>query len=172
MTAGEITVREATESDFDEWFALFERVAAERIWIATEPPVDRKGRHMGFKRFVSDPDWALFIAERDGAHVGNLSVELSRGLAEIGMLVAPEARGAGAGSKLMAACIEWSRAKNAHKITLTMWPHNTAARALYEKFGFVEEGRLVRHYRRRSGELWDAITMGLVLDNESPGSSL
>jgi len=29
-----------------------------------------------------------------------------------------------------------------------------------------------RHYRRRSGELWDAVIMGLVLDETSPGSSL
>jgi hypothetical protein len=36
----------------------------------------------------------------------------------------------------------------------------------------VEEGRLRRHYPRRNGELWDAIVMGLVLDEERPGSSL
>ncbi|MEP9394480.1 MULTISPECIES: GNAT family N-acetyltransferase [Gordonia] len=42
--------------------------------------------------------------------------------------------------------------------------------ALYEKFGCVAEGRLYRHYRRRSGELWDAIVMGLILDTTSPGS--
>lgn len=172
MTSGETVVREATGSDFDEWFALFERVAAERIWIGTEPPVDRERRRLGFRRFVTDPDWVMFLAERDGTQIGSLSVELSRGLAEIGMLVAPEARGTGVGSKLMTACVDWCRTKGAHKIALTLWPHNAAARALYEKFGFVEEGRLLRHYRRNSGELWDAITMGLVLDTESPGSSL
>ena len=168
----EVTVREAVEADFDEWFALFERVAAERIWVASEPPMDRELRHQGFIRYVTEPDYVSFIAEADGKHIGNLGIELRRGLAELGMLVAPEARGTGVGSALMAACVEWCRAKGAHKIALTLWPHNTAARKLYEKFGFVEEGRLVRHYRRSSGELWDAITMGLVLDTESPGSSL
>jgi RimJ/RimL family protein N-acetyltransferase len=44
-----------------------------------------------------------------------------------------------------------------------VWPHNDRAIALYEKLGFVEEGRLRRHYRRRNGELWDAVVMGLVL---------
>ena len=168
----EITVREAVEADFDDWFALFERVAAERIWIGTEPPVDPHRRRAGFQRFVTDPDWVVLIADRGGEQIGHLSIELERGIAGIGMLVAPEARGTGVGAALMAACIDWCRAKRAHKVSLTMWPHNTAARALYEKFGFVEEGRLVRHYRRSSGELWDAITMGLVLDTESPGSSL
>jgi RimJ/RimL family protein N-acetyltransferase len=170
--SGEVTVREAVEADFDAWFDLYERVAAERIHIAAEPPVDRDRRRPGFQRFVTDPHWVMLMAETDGRVVGHLGVELEGGVAGIGMLVAPEARGTGVGSKLMAACVDWCRAKNAHKIALTLWPHNTAARALYEKFGFVEEGRLIRHYRRSSGELWDAITMGLILDTESPGSSL
>jgi hypothetical protein len=34
----------------------------------------------------------------------------------------------------------------------------------------VEEGRLRRHYRRRNGELWDAVVMGLVFDTTTPGS--
>jgi hypothetical protein len=33
------------------------------------------------------------------------------------------------------------------------------------------EGRLRRHFRRANGELWDVVTMGLVLDTQSPGSS-
>jgi nitric oxide reductase subunit B len=37
--------------------------------------------------------------------------------------------------------------------------------------GFVIEGRLVRHYRRRqTNELWDSVIMSLVLDHTSPGS--
>ncbi len=54
-------------------------------------------------------------------------------------------------------------------MTLQVWPHNFTAQALYAKLGFVTEGRLRRHYRRRSGELWDALTMGLMLDTSSPG---
>jgi ribosomal protein S18 acetylase RimI-like enzyme len=50
-----------------------------------------------------------------------------------------------------------------HKLSLGVWPHNAAAIALYRKFGFVEEGRRVKHYRRQSGELWDIIEMGLLL---------
>jgi hypothetical protein len=35
---------------------------------------------------------------------------------------------------------------------------------LYRKVGFIEEGRLRKHYRRQSGELWDVIVMGLLLE--------
>ena len=168
----ELRVREAVGSDFDAWCDLYETVAAERIWIGGEPPIDRALRREAFMRYLTGTDLVTLIGERDGRQVGHLGIEIHRGIATIGMLVAPEERGAGIGSALMAACIEWCRAKGAHKIALTMWPHNHAARALYARFGFVEEGRLVRHYRRSSGELWDAINMGLVLDTESPGSSL
>jgi len=38
--------------------------------------------------------------------------------------------------------------------TASATQHNAAAIALYRKFGFVEEGRRVKHYRRASGELF------------------
>jgi RimJ/RimL family protein N-acetyltransferase len=50
-----------------------------------------------------------------------------------------------------------------HKLSLSVFPHNTAAIALCGRFGFVEEGRRVKHYRRSTGELWDSIDMGLLL---------
>jgi RimJ/RimL family protein N-acetyltransferase len=67
------------------------------------------------------------------------------------------------GSALLSAAIAWAREAGAHKVALQVWPHNEAAIALYRKFGFEQEGRLRRHYRRRNGELWDAVVMGLCL---------
>jgi putative acetyltransferase len=57
-------------------------------------------------------------------------------------------------------------------VTLTVWPHNEHGIALYRNFGFAVERRLARHHRRGSGELWDVLPMGLVLDTTSPGSPL
>jgi ribosomal protein S18 acetylase RimI-like enzyme len=48
-------------------------------------------------------------------------------------------------------------------MALEVWPHNTVAINLYRRSGFVEEGRKVRHYRRKSGELWDSVLMGRPL---------
>jgi putative acetyltransferase len=44
-----------------------------------------------------------------------------------------------------------------------VFPHNLAALALYEKHGFVREGLFRSHVRRRTGEIWDSIPMGLLL---------
>ena len=62
-----------------------------------------------------------------------------------------------------AAAIAWARSTGAHKIALDVFPHNDAAIALYEKAGFLREGYHPRHLRRKNGELWDVISMGLLL---------
>jgi ribosomal protein S18 acetylase RimI-like enzyme len=137
---------------------LFAAVAEERDGIASEPPVDIE---------AVAARWTLegtFVAAAGAEIVGMLHVEASRhGFGDVGMAVAREWRGLGVGSALMAAAIEWSRERGLHKLSLGVFAHNTAGIALYEKFGFVEEGRRVKHYRRTSGELWDSIEMGLLL---------
>jgi RimJ/RimL family protein N-acetyltransferase len=117
-----------------------------------------------YESSVARTDAELFVAEDDGRLAGVLGIEVeSYGVADFGMMVDADMRGRGVGSALLAAAMEWARSAGAHKIALQVWPHNEAAIALYRKFGFVEEGRLLRHYRRRNGELWDAVVMGLSL---------
>ena len=102
--------------------------------------------------------------------VGFARVDLDRGRCHLGMALLPDFRGRGLGRELLNGCVGWSGRAGAHKIDLEVWPHNTAARHLYERAGFVVEGRRRRHWRRNSGELWDSIEMSLVLDETSPGS--
>ena len=138
---------------------LHAAVAEERTGIGQEPPVDIERRA---KRYDLDGG---FVAVADSEIVGVLHVQPSHhGYAEIGMLVAREWRGKGVGSALMHAAIDWARARgDIHKLSLGVFAHNAAGIALYTKFGFVEEGRRVKHYRRQNGELWDTIEMGLLL---------
>jgi ribosomal protein S18 acetylase RimI-like enzyme len=139
---------------------LFAAVAEERDGIATEPPVDVDARTTQFAASVE----GTLVAVGSGDVVGSLHIESTRfGVGEIGMAVARHWRGRGVGSALLAAAIEKARADGLHKLALDVFPHNDQAIALYRKFGFVEEGRRVKHYRRADGELWDSIAMGLVL---------
>lgn len=165
-----VTIRPSRPEDFEAWFLLFEEVAAEGRWIGAEAPVDRDWARRSFERHVDADTSVMLLAESHGQHLGHLGVTLAGGCADIGMMVRIGHRGRGIGSALLDAGIEWARAKTAHKVTLLVWPHNEPAIALYEKYGFVVEGRLARHWRRRNGQLWDAVPMGLVLDTTSPGS--
>jgi RimJ/RimL family protein N-acetyltransferase len=137
---------------------MFAAVAEERDGIATEPPVDVEARARSLTLEGS------FVAEANGEIVGMLHVERSRfGFGELGMAVARPWRGQGVGTALLEAAIEWAREEGLHKLSLSVFPHNASAIALYRRFGFVEEGRRIKHFRRASGELWDAIDMGLLL---------
>ncbi len=158
-----VVVRTATVVDIDELMALRREVAGEGRWIAAELPLDEEGD----RRMLTESAerGSLFVAEVDGVLVGMLGMHLPRYLvADLGMNVKDGHRGQGIGSALVERAIEWARSAGAHKIALQHWPHNTAARALYEKYGFEEEGYLRRHYPRKNGEIWDAVVMGLQLD--------
>jgi putative acetyltransferase len=67
------------------------------------------------------------------------------------MFVIATWRGRGVGTALMAEALRWARSAGVERVELTVYPHNDAAIALYRKFGFVEEGRLVRHAKKSYG---------------------
>jgi RimJ/RimL family protein N-acetyltransferase len=153
-------VRPASREDARALAELFAIVAEERDGIATEPPVDVDARARSF----ADSADGTIVAFAGGEVIGSLHLEASRfGSGDLGMAIARDWRGRGVGTALMAAAVEHARARGMHKLSLEVFPHNAAAIALYRKFGFVEEGRRVQHYRRASGELWDSIVMGLLL---------
>lgn len=167
-----ISVRTVTEPDVEGCLDVLEAVVNEGIWLGAEPPFDREGRRERILAGLqSDYNRHLVAVADEETFVGHLGMEvLPYGVAQFGMCVAPEWRGQGVGRLLVEHSVAEARRLGAHKVSLQVWPHNGAARRLYRRLGFEEEGRLRRHYRRRSGQLWDAIVMGLVLDNESPGS--
>jgi len=160
----EVEVRLMKPGDVDEFLDLLEIVAAEKRYIGAEAPIDREAKRQRYLDIIEADNWGSLVAtERDQAIVGQIWLKDIRGLIEIGMLVSPQRRGRGIGSALLTAALDWARARDAHKITLQLWPDNEAARQLYRKFGFVEEGHLRRQWKRRNGEIWDSIIMGLQL---------
>ncbi len=163
------TIRPASLDDLDRVIELLWAVAADGRWLGTEVPFDRVVRRAGLAALVSGENGTLIVADAGGPDrgpdvVGHITVGVaSYGVADIGMLLAEEWRGRGLGTALLEAGLDWAARAGAHKAALEVWPHNEAALALYKRAGFTEEGRKVRHYRRRSGEIWDAILMGRSL---------
>ena len=163
-------VRTARSVDFDGYLRLFDEVAAEGMWIGTESPVDGEHIRSLFDATLTDPDATMFVAGEGSDVAGSIFLRSTGGVVGLGMMVAARERGRGVGRSLLDAGVAWAESIDAHKLALEVWPHNRAAMGLYLASGFVVEGRLRRHHRRRSGQLWDAVVMGRALDLTSPGS--
>ena len=168
------TIRRATADDLDDLLELRRQVAAEGVWIGAEVPLDEAGDHAKHAATVrgmeaGEPVLMLVAVAGDGSLVGSLYMGAPIGIADLGMNIADGHRGQGIGAAMLEEAIGWARQVGAHKVQLEHWPWNHAARRLYERFGFVEEGYRRRQYRRKDGSLWDSVVMGLVLDDDAPG---
>lgn len=78
----------------------------------------------------------------------------------------PELRRQGHASALLADLLQTAHERHAHWVTLEVRRSNRAARSLYQKFGFVEQGIRQRYYSD-NGE--DAVVMHLNLPAATPG---
>ncbi len=80
----------------------------------------------------------------------------------------------GHGEALLRALIDWAVAQpGAHKIELLVRAENAPAIALYEKLGFIIEGRLRHRLRLRDGRYIDDIAIAMLLDERrvaAPGA--
>jgi len=134
---------------------LLEIIADEGRWIATETPIEREVRASNIRTALTRKDAALFVAVDGTSVVGRLGLYSGwTGLYDLGMFVAVPWRSKGLGSRLLEEAIAWARAAGAHKISLEVFP-------------FVREGYHPKHLRRKTGELWDTISMGLALPDRA-----
>lgn len=166
-----ILIHPARPADVPGIITLFTAVAQELDSIGTEPGFDVAQRQSSILTSIEQGANCLLVAAWEDVAVGSLSVRVHHNVGSMGMMVARQHRRQGIGGRLLDESLRWARERALHKVDLQVWPHNAAAIALYRSRGFTAEGRLRRHYRRANGQLWDAITMGLVLDTRSPGSS-
>jgi putative acetyltransferase len=170
----DVRVRPFRPEDVDAVVDMFVAVVDEDRWLGSQPPVDRAAQR---ERFLLEAgpstESASLVAVAGEEVIGHARVDVTPyNVAGLGMMVAAGWRGRGVGGALVRAAIDAARDLGAHKLALQVWPHNEAALRLYLRHGFVEEGVLRRHYPRRNGELWDAVIMGLVFDETSPGGPL
>jgi ribosomal protein S18 acetylase RimI-like enzyme len=117
--------------------------------------------------FDDNPRAILLVAMRGGELLGELTI---RGLsnrravqhvATLGMSVRVDARGQGVGSALLEAALEWAAEHAFSRVELYVYARNTPAIALYEKHGFLHEGRR-KHFIRDGEQFLDDLVMAKV----------
>lgn len=155
-----LEVRPLVERDLPEFLELFTAVAAERLWIATEPGFDAGARLAKWREALRDDRGISLGAFVDAAPAGQLGVFAHEEYGHvIGMFVAAEYRGRGIGTALLEAAFAWARARTIPSLSLLVFPHNERAIALYRKCGFVQTEYYPRDAVRQNGEVWDSILM-------------
>jgi RimJ/RimL family protein N-acetyltransferase len=162
-----VIIRRAEPSDAVGLKTLGDAVGAEpEGWLVTTDgwrnAADERRYLRAIRRY---PNAAVFVAEDEGVIVGRLSIArdqhpASRHVADLGLMVAASHRRRGIGTALLEAAVRWSRDVGVRKLELHVFPWNAGAIALYERFGFVQEGYRKAHYLR-GDEYVDAVLMAL-----------
>ncbi|MCA1031020.1 GNAT family N-acetyltransferase [Bacillus timonensis] len=105
------------------------------------------------------------VAEVEGKIVGLLNFNRSKRkrvahLGYFGISVQKEYWHAGIGTKLIECLLLWARENpSIEKVYLEVFSHNEHAIRLYEKMGFVEEGRKKQYIKYEDGRYVDEIIM-------------
>ncbi len=127
--------RPMQESDLDTVTAL-EAAAFSRPWQKKD-----------FADALKDPNYLYFVAEQDGQVIATAGLILSIDEADLTNVTTAEAcRGRGIAKALLEALMQAAKEQGIVAFTLEVRAGNAAAIALYEKLGFVCEGRRKNFY--------------------------
>lgn len=166
-----VRVRAATPRDARALAELMDEIYREGRWFVGDegPGAGAMARRL---RSLHASQEVILVAEASAGPIGWLEAARyqPRRLAHVATLtlgVAPQWRGRGAGTLLMRAVPPWARRVGIAKLRLDVRAGNVAARALYEKEGFVVEGREVGHVRTEDG-FEDNVLMGRWLGPDTP----
>lgn len=121
-----------------------------------------------FEYEIGNKDAVLKVAEFNGALIGYVCIRFFLDVTHVmDLAVIQEHRQKGVGGILLLEALrEIKKARpDTEHVTLEVRESNTAARKLYEKYGFRETGRRINYYSKPDE---DGIIMGLDLDHGTP----
>ncbi|TDV40717.1 ribosomal protein S18 acetylase RimI-like enzyme [Actinophytocola oryzae] len=136
-------------------------------WTSTVSPSPMPAERETF--YEGRPLDGFLVAELDGVVVGYVSMTQdipvpshTHVLHVNGLAVDPGAQGRGVGRQLVEGVVATARRSGRTKVTLRVLGHNTTARHLYERCGFVTEGVLKGEFVL-DGRLVDDVLMAYHL---------
>jgi RimJ/RimL family protein N-acetyltransferase len=168
----QLILRHAEPSDAEQVLAYFEQIASESENVTFGPgefgiSVEKERE---FLRQATESPTSLYVLAEIAEEIAGI-LTFSTGkrarlqhAGEFGISVLRKYWGLGLANRMLAYLIGWARQNGTiRKINLRVRVDNLPAIHLYEKYGFVQEGRLTRDFYLH-GKFVDAYMMGLQID--------
>jgi L-phenylalanine/L-methionine N-acetyltransferase len=167
-----VAIREAVPADAEQIIALVQKISAEPdVDIALSPGEfdhTNEAEQTILAEFAASENSIYLVAEAGDRIIGFLNCKggnrkATRHVALLSISVDAAWRNQGVGSQLMARAVRWAQDTGIiTRIELLVFARNAMAIHLYQKFGFVVEGRQKRAIFR-NGEYLDDLMMALLL---------
>jgi RimJ/RimL family protein N-acetyltransferase len=164
----ELLFREPVRSDAPRMMRFINAFVSERrSGLLIDKKVTLAGERIWLKGWLADvkqKKGVMLLVEKDGQVVGNCTASRlawkNSHAADFGIALSKEIRGKGVGEALMKRTIELAqkRMRGLEMLHLKAIAYNDRARALYEKLGFVEVGRIPKA-NKEGREYFDDILM-------------
>jgi len=165
----EVVLRSLRWEDLEDLLGCINSLVEEGADIVRTEKVTRNEEAEWLGRYLARIEKGEIVhcaAEVDGKVVANSEVEKREGdmshVGGFGIAIKQGYRGIGIGTKIMQTLIEESQKAGLRIIVLTVFDTNKAAKALYSKMGFKENGRIPKGVYK-NGQYIDLIHMILEL---------
>ncbi|HZZ00056.1 MAG TPA: GNAT family N-acetyltransferase [Candidatus Baltobacteraceae bacterium] len=141
---------EILRATIDDLEALLPLVTAYRVFYRRDPDPQREREFTS--QNLRENRSAVFLARNDGVAIGFVQIFQTHSTVWLGpsliledLFVAPEARGAGAATKLIERAEAYAREIGAVGMFLETAMDNTAAQRVYERAGWTREDRFYKY---------------------------
>jgi len=156
-------IQQATSEFAESFCKALDTVAKERKYLGSTTGFSLD-KSIEFVQFIVDNNLSQYYAIENGEVVGwcDIIPKSYEGLTHVGVMgmgILSEYRGRGLGSQLLGKAIDHARMNGLEKVELDVYESNIGAIALYEKFGFVLEGRRIKS-RKLDGNYDNILEMG------------
>lgn len=168
-----MTIREARKDDAGKVIDLLRKLDSETTFMLFEPgerSTDLADQEKQIERFSESENRIMLLAE-SGHEVVAASfgyggqVNRNKHVAHVVLGVAKRHWRKGIGARLMQEIEDWAAKRDFHKLSLTVMEHNQAARNLYRRLGYIEEG-LKRDSLKVGNQYVNEICMGKLLGDQ------
>lgn len=125
--------------------------------------IEKEQEHL--QKYYQDDNKLLLVTEIGGKIISMSDVECgprkrNQHIGQVGISILEDYRNIGLGTAVMQAMIDWAAAHpGIEKLALGVWAANHPAIRLYDKMGFIEEGRKVREVKYADGSYDDCVLM-------------